>query len=61
MAAGPAGDPRKGALAMMAAVDAAEPPLRLVLGADALGMIREKIELQRKELDRWQAISIGTI
>lgn len=61
MAAGPAGDPRKGALAMMAAVDAAEPPLRLVLGADALGMIREKIELQRKELDRWQTVSIETI
>jgi len=56
-----AGDPRKGALAMMAAVHASEPPLRLVLGADALGMIRAKIDSQRKELDRWQDVSTATV
>jgi len=56
-----AGDPRKGARAMIAAVDAPEPPLRLVLGAEALGMIRAKIDLQRKELDRWQDLSTATV
>jgi NADP-dependent 3-hydroxy acid dehydrogenase YdfG len=62
MAASPtAGDPRKGALAMMEAVYAAEPPNRLPLGADAMGMIREKIDTQRKELDRWQAVSAATV
>jgi short-subunit dehydrogenase len=62
LAASPtAGDPRKGALAMMEAVDAAEPPRRLVLGVDAMGMIRDKIESQRKEIDRWQAVSAATV
>ncbi len=56
-----AGNPRKAALAMMAAVDAAEPPHRLPLGSDAMGMIREKIESQRKEIDRWQAVSAATV
>lgn len=56
-----AGDARKGALAMMEAVAAPEPPLRLALGADALGMIREKLELHSKELDRWQALSTATV
>jgi NADP-dependent 3-hydroxy acid dehydrogenase YdfG len=60
-AAPTAGDPRKGALVMIEAVEAAEPPLRLPLGADAVGMIREKIESQGKELDRWQKVSAATV
>ncbi len=60
-AAPTAGDPRKGALVMIEAVESAEPPLRLPLGADAVGMIREKIESQRKELDRWQKVSAATV
>ena len=36
------GDPRKAALAMITAVDSAEPPLRLTLGADAFGLWERK-------------------
>ena len=60
MGANPAGDPRKGALAMIQAVDATEPPLRLVLGAEALGMIRESMASYGKELDRWEKVSAST-
>ncbi len=61
MAARKAGDPRKGALAMIQAVEAKEPPLRLVLGSEALGMIREKLASYSKELDRWESVTAATI
>jgi NAD(P)-dependent dehydrogenase (short-subunit alcohol dehydrogenase family) len=60
MGASKKGDPRKGALAMMAAVDAAEPPLRLVLGQDAVGMIRDSMARYTKEIDRWETVSVNT-
>src|SRR4030081_1042229 len=39
----PAGDPTKAAQAMIQVVEAENPSLRLVLGADALGVIRQKL------------------
>jgi NAD(P)-dependent dehydrogenase (short-subunit alcohol dehydrogenase family) len=46
-------DPRGVAAAIIAAIDADEPPLRLALGEEALQAIREKLEAQRHELDAW--------
>ncbi|GAB3415594.1 Rossmann-fold NAD(P)-binding domain-containing protein [Flindersiella endophytica] len=45
------GDPSKAAAAIIAAVDAADPPLRLPLGQEAYEMIRTKLDDQRRELD----------
>jgi NAD(P)-dependent dehydrogenase (short-subunit alcohol dehydrogenase family) len=45
------GDPSKAARAIIAAVEAADPPLRLPLGQEAYEMIRDKLEDQRRELD----------
>ena len=54
------GDPRKAATAILAALDAPEPPLRLALGADAVDAIRAKHERLRHDLDAWEAVSRDT-
>ncbi|MYZ46346.1 oxidoreductase [Propylenella binzhouense] len=54
------GDPYRGAEAMIAAVDAETPPLRLPLGAVCVGAIRGKLERVSRELDAWEAVSVAT-
>jgi NAD(P)-dependent dehydrogenase (short-subunit alcohol dehydrogenase family) len=54
------GDPRKAAAAILAALDAPQPPLRLALGADAVEAIRAKHERLREDLDGWEATSRDT-
>jgi NAD(P)-dependent dehydrogenase (short-subunit alcohol dehydrogenase family) len=54
------GDPRKAAAAIAAALDAGEPPLRLVLGADAIGNIRSRLERVGDELSRWEGVGRDT-
>ena len=54
------GDPRKAVAAILAALDAPDPPLRLVLGADAVDAIRAKHERLRADLDGWEAVSRNT-
>jgi NAD(P)-dependent dehydrogenase (short-subunit alcohol dehydrogenase family) len=53
-------DPARVAEAIIQAVEADEPPLRLPLGEEAVGAIREKIERQLRELDAWDRVSAGT-
>jgi hypothetical protein len=50
------GDPAKAAQAILAALDADEPPLRLVLGADAIGNIERRLERVSGELAAWRAV-----
>jgi hypothetical protein len=54
------GDPAKTATAIIAALDADEPPVRLVLGADALEGIRAKYEELNAELTRWENLTRST-
>lgn len=54
------GDPNKAAAAMIQAVDSVNPPLRLVLGADAVEAIFVKIEAMKVELDTWKAVAVNT-
>jgi NAD(P)-dependent dehydrogenase (short-subunit alcohol dehydrogenase family) len=54
------GDPAKAAAAIVSALDASEPPLRLTLGADAVEAIRAKHERLRSDLDRWEAAARAT-
>jgi NAD(P)-dependent dehydrogenase (short-subunit alcohol dehydrogenase family) len=51
------GDPHRAALAIIAAVDADDPPLRLPLGEMALANIRTKLEGQLEELEAWRDLS----
>jgi NAD(P)-dependent dehydrogenase (short-subunit alcohol dehydrogenase family) len=50
-------DPARVAAAIVEAVDAPEPPLRLALGEEAVEAIREKLDRQRRELDAWKHIT----
>ena len=54
------GDPTKAAEAIIDALDADEPPLRLVLGADAVEAIRAKDDALRAELARWERVARAT-
>jgi NAD(P)-dependent dehydrogenase (short-subunit alcohol dehydrogenase family) len=54
------GDPAKAAEAIIAAVDADEPPLRLVLGSDAIGNIERRWQSLAEELDAWRAVGEAT-
>jgi NAD(P)-dependent dehydrogenase (short-subunit alcohol dehydrogenase family) len=53
-------DPARVADAIIAAVDASEPPLRLVLGKEAVLAIRGKLDRQLRDLDAWEQLSITT-
>jgi NAD(P)-dependent dehydrogenase (short-subunit alcohol dehydrogenase family) len=55
-----AGDPVKAAQAIIAALDADEPPLRLVLGADAIGNIERRWQALAEELDAWRSVGEAT-
>jgi NAD(P)-dependent dehydrogenase (short-subunit alcohol dehydrogenase family) len=53
------GDPMRAAEAIIAIVESHEPPLNLVLGADGLGRVREKVQRFLTGLDRWESLSLG--
>lgn len=48
------GDPRKAAAVMIQVVESNEPPLRLMLGADAYGMWQQKRAAEKEELEKWR-------
>lgn len=54
------GDPDKAAAAMIQVVESDNPPLRLALGADAVGAIDEKLKSVKAELDAWKEVSVNT-
>jgi hypothetical protein len=54
------GAPRKAAAAILTALDASDPPLRLAPGADAVEAIRGKHERLRGDLEAWEQVSRET-
>jgi NAD(P)-dependent dehydrogenase (short-subunit alcohol dehydrogenase family) len=54
------GDPRLGAAAIVAAVNAPHPPLRLALGGACVAGIRTKLIAMGRELDDWMEVSLST-
>ena len=53
------GDPVKAAHAIVKAVESANPPLRLLLGAAALKGARIKLDLLKKDFDTWEETTVG--
>ena len=53
------GDPVRAATAIIKAVESADPPLRLLLGAAALKGARLKLEELKKDFDAWEETSRG--
>jgi len=54
------GDPVKAARAMLAAIDADNPPAHLLLGSDALMLVRAKLAALEDELREWEATTVST-
>lgn len=54
------GDPVKAARAILTAIEAESPPLRLLLGADAVGYALAKAGAQQAEIGRWVSLSTST-
>ena len=53
------GDPVRGAEAVIAAVEASEPPLRLLLGAPALDLAYKRLDSLRANFDAWTETTLG--
>jgi NAD(P)-dependent dehydrogenase (short-subunit alcohol dehydrogenase family) len=53
------GDPERGAAAIIAAVESPSPPLRLVLGSQALGLIRDKLAQMTRDMDAREKTTLG--
>jgi NAD(P)-dependent dehydrogenase (short-subunit alcohol dehydrogenase family) len=54
------GDPAKAAQAILTALDAEDPPLRLVLGGDAIDNISSRLDQLTDELRQWEAVGRRT-
>jgi NAD(P)-dependent dehydrogenase (short-subunit alcohol dehydrogenase family) len=54
------GDPAKAAQAIITALGADNPPLRLVLGADAIGNIERRLATVGDELQTWRSVGEAT-
>jgi len=52
------GDPERAAKAIVAAVEAENPPLRLLLGAAALKGARNKLDQLKKDFDTWEKTTV---
>jgi hypothetical protein len=54
------GDPAKAAAAILQALDAPEPPLRLALGNDAVDSIADTLAGAKAELAAWERVGRAT-
>ncbi|MFC7775619.1 oxidoreductase [Pantoea sp. GCM10028869] len=54
------GDPFKAASAMLDVIESSNPPAHLLLGSDALALVRQKMESFSAEIDRWEALTRST-
>jgi NAD(P)-dependent dehydrogenase (short-subunit alcohol dehydrogenase family) len=54
------GDPARAARAILAVIEAEAPPQHLLLGSDALQLVRSKLADLTRDLDRWEEVTIST-
>ncbi|WP_428031163.1 oxidoreductase [Ancylobacter sp.] len=54
------GDPDKAAQALLQLVEAENPPTRLFLGEDALGLVAQKLQQMQAEIAAWEELSRST-
>ncbi|MGN6637908.1 MAG: oxidoreductase [Mucilaginibacter sp.] len=56
----PMGDPDKAAKAMIALAEHPEPPVHLLLGSEAVGMVKQATIVRNEEMEKWLAVSTST-
>jgi NAD(P)-dependent dehydrogenase (short-subunit alcohol dehydrogenase family) len=54
------GDPDKAAKVMVDLAEHPEPPVHLVLGSEAIGMLKQANEAREAEMEKWMPVSIST-
>nr|WP_314423607.1 oxidoreductase [uncultured Erwinia sp.] len=54
------GDPVKAAHAMLAIMESQNPPVHLLLGSDALSLVRQKLAAFGKEIEEWGKLTCST-
>jgi NAD(P)-dependent dehydrogenase (short-subunit alcohol dehydrogenase family) len=54
------GDPQKAARALLEIIASNDPPVHLLLGSDALQLVRAKIKSLEQDMERWEALSRST-
>ncbi len=54
------GDPVKAAQAMLAIIESQNPPTHLLLGSDALALVRQKLAALGQEIDQWEEMTRST-
>jgi len=54
------GDPRKAAQALLQLIALPAPPAQLLLGSDALHLVRERLAAASRETERWEALTLST-
>lgn len=54
------GNPVKAAQAMLKLIDSDNPPMHLLLGSDAVRLVKEKLELLQREFSEWETLSLST-
>ncbi|WP_213993387.1 oxidoreductase [Sodalis sp. dw_96] len=54
------GDPAKAAQAILALIESKKPPVHLLLGSDALALVRDKLAQYALEIDAWEQVTRST-
>jgi NAD(P)-dependent dehydrogenase (short-subunit alcohol dehydrogenase family) len=54
------GDPHKAGEALLKLIASDDPPMHLLLGRDAMNMVREKLGLLKSEFDAWEQVTLST-
>jgi NAD(P)-dependent dehydrogenase (short-subunit alcohol dehydrogenase family) len=54
------GDPAKAAQAILRLIESREPPVHLLLGSDALALVRDKLAQYALEIDAWEKVTRST-
>lgn len=54
------GDPVKAAHAMLAVIESQTPPTHLLLGSDALSLVRQKLAALGEEIEQWEKLTRST-
>jgi NAD(P)-dependent dehydrogenase (short-subunit alcohol dehydrogenase family) len=56
----PMGDPEKAAKVMAELVDNPTPPVHLILGSEAVGMVKQADAARQAEFEKWMSVSLST-
>lgn len=54
------GNPQRAARAIVSLIECDDPPTQLLLGSDALALVREKLRGMETQIARWEVLSLST-